>query len=70
MKPSEVREKSIADLVKAAEELTDGLFRLRFRKGSGQLKETANIKKTRRDLARVKTVIHERELEARAKGGA
>lgn len=69
MNPSEVREKSDADLTKAVTDLADELFRLRFRRGSKQLKETANVKKTRRDLARVKTVIREREIEARAKGG-
>ncbi|MBN1282404.1 MAG: 50S ribosomal protein L29 [Proteobacteria bacterium] len=70
MNPSEVRDRSNADLVKEVERLRDEVFRLRFRKGAGQLKETANIKKARRDLARVHTVMRERDIEARTKGGA
>ena len=63
MKPSEVRDKTVAELAKLSTELEEEIWRLRFRKGSGQLKETANIKKARRDLARVKTILRERALE-------
>ena len=38
------------------------LFNLRFQKATGQLGNTAMISKTKRDLARVKTVIREREI--------
>lgn len=64
MKPSEVREKSDAELGRLAAELEEGLFRLRFRLGAGQLKQSTNIRTTRRDLARVKTVLRERALKA------
>jgi large subunit ribosomal protein L29 len=43
-------------------ELSQELFNLRFQKATGQLGNTAMIPKTKRDLARVKTVI--RELES------
>ena len=77
MKPSdalkleakEIREKSEPELAKLAGELEEELFGLRFRKGAGQLKQTANIRHARRCLARVKTVLRERELAA-SKGGA
>ena len=63
MTPSEVRDKSDVELVKLTADLEEELFRLRFRKGAGQLKQTANIRKTKRDLARVKTTQRERALK-------
>lgn len=63
MKPSEVREKNSEELKKLAGELEEEVFRLRFKKNSAQLKQTSNIRKTRRDLARIKTVLRERDLE-------
>lgn len=63
MKPSEVREKSTDELKKLSLQLEEGVFRLRFRKGSGQLKQTASIGKTKRDLARVKTILSERSIQ-------
>lgn len=69
MKPSDVRDKSGDELAKLSVELEEEIFRLRFRKGAAQLKQTANIAKSRRDLARVKTIMRERE-GAGAKGDA
>lgn len=63
MKPGEVRDKSDAELKKLAVELEEEVFRLKFRKGSGELKQPTNIKKTRRVLARVKTVQRERVIK-------
>lgn len=68
MKPSEVRDKTSQELVKTINELEEKVFRLRFRKGGGELKQTADIKKTRRDIARAKTFLRERELAGSAKG--
>jgi len=67
--PSDVRDKSSEELTKLVVELEEEIFRLRFRRNAGQLKQTANVSKARRDLARVKTVVRERE-SAGAKGGA
>ena len=69
MKPSEVREKTSEELTNKAAELTEEIFRLRFRSGAGQLKQTSNIRNARRDLARIRTVLREREIKE-AKGGA
>ena len=69
MKPNEVRDKSSEELRKLAAELTEEVFRLRFKKNSGQLKQTANITKSRRDLARVMTVLRERENASRKEAG-
>ena len=57
---------SAADLVgKTADELKDSLlslkkeqFNLRFQKASGQLENTARVRQVRRDIARIKTVLH------------
>lgn len=64
MKPNEVREKSTEELRKMVGELEEDIFRLRFRKNSGQLKQTSSIYKARHDLARVKTVLRERASES------
>ena len=69
MKPSDVRDKTVEELAKIAGELTEEIFRLRFRNATGQLKQTSNIGKARRDLARVNTIMRERQ-SAPAKGGA
>ncbi len=68
MKPSEIREKTAEELSKKTGELKEEIFRLKFRSSINQLKQTANIKKARKDLARVKTIERQREIE-QAKGG-
>ncbi len=62
MKPVEVRDKTVNELKKLVGELEEEAFQLKFRLGSGQLKQTADIKKKRRDLARVKTILKQKEL--------
>lgn len=52
----------MAELHKQADQLEREVFELRFKKGSGQLKQTADIKKKRRDLARVKTILRQKEM--------
>jgi large subunit ribosomal protein L29 len=42
-------------------ELDDQLFRLRIQKSMGQLEAPAKVREVRRDLARVKTIIREKE---------
>lgn len=64
MKPNEVREKSDVELTRLVAELEEELFRLRFRQGAGQLKQTTTIRMARRNLARVKTILRERTLRA------
>jgi large subunit ribosomal protein L29 len=64
LKPVEVKEKTTNELVRLTSDLEGEIFKLRFRLNSGQLKSTSDIKKKRRDLARVKTVLRQRELES------
>jgi large subunit ribosomal protein L29 len=62
MKASELREISKEELEEKEKELSQELFNLRFQKATGQLGNTAMIPKTKRDLARVKTVLREIEI--------
>lgn len=64
MRPSEVREKSDQELARLSAELEQEIFQLRFRKACGQLKQTSEIRKKRRDLARMKTVLRGRKAGA------
>lgn len=67
MKAEELRELSEEELREKEKETKQELFNLRFQKATGQLGNTAMIPKTKRDLARVKTVIRELGI-ARAEG--
>lgn len=62
MKASELREISKEELEEKEKELSQELFNLRFQKATGQLGNTAMIPKTKKDLARVKTVLREIEI--------
>ena len=63
MKSKEFRELSVQELMDREIELARGLFNLRFQMATGQLNTHTSIRKTKKDIARVKTVIKERELE-------
>lgn len=62
MKPADVRDKTIGELKMLAGQIESDVFQLKFRLGSGQLKQTADIKKKRKDLARVKTILRQKEM--------
>lgn len=62
MKATELREKTVDELKGLSGELRHKLFDLRFKHYTGQLLNTAEIRVTRRDIAKVETVIREREL--------
>ena len=61
MKASEIREMSVDDLRVRERDLDDQLFRLRIQKSMGQLEAPAKVREVRRDLARVKTILREKE---------
>ena len=61
MKISEIRELGISELHHKNNELKEELFRLKIRHSSGQLESTANLGKIRRDIARIATVLKEKE---------
>lgn len=63
MKPSEVREKSIVELNSELTALKEELFKLRFQHATKQLDNPMKLKGVKRDIARVRTVLRERELK-------
>jgi len=65
VKPEKVREMSVADLRSKERELQEQLFRLRLQKSIGQLDDGLKIRQTRRDIARVKTILNEKTGAAR-----
>ena len=60
MKPQEARDMSDDELRTHERELTEELFHLRLRRASSQLPNPMKVRDTRRDLARVKTVLRQR----------
>ena len=61
MKIAEVRDLAADELKQREHELDDQLFRLRIQKSMGQLEAATKMKTLRRDLARIKTVLREKE---------
>ena len=59
MKAKELRDMGVQELVEKESSLRQELFNLRFQKATGQLGNTAIIGKTKKDLARVKTILNE-----------
>ncbi len=62
MKAKEFRELTEEELKEKERESSQELFNLRFQKATGQLGNTAEIPKRKRELARIKTVIRELEI--------
>ena len=61
MKAGELRTKSEDELKDSLLGLRKESFNLRFQRASGQLENTARIREVRRDIARIKTVLHQRQ---------
>ena len=67
MKAAEIQKLSGEDLQAKLKEARAELFNLRFQKATGQLGNPLSIRDIKRDIARVKTVLRERELNAAGK---
>ena len=67
----EIRAMSTDEILDKIEDLKVEMYTFRLQKDSGELKETPLFRKTRRDIARLKTALRERELAAElvAQGG-
>ena len=61
MKPQEVRDMSDVELHARQRELVDELFHLRLRRATSQLPNPMKVRQTKRDLARVLTVLRQRK---------
>ena len=64
MTAKEIREKSNTELLQEIETLKEELFNLRYQQATGQLENTARMKTVKKTIARIKTVMRERELGA------
>ena len=67
MKAKEIRQLSVEELDNKLLELKAELFNLRFQLATGQLDNPMRVKAVRKDIARIQTILRERELDK--KGG-
>jgi len=61
LKAGELRELSIQELLQREKELAMELFNLRFQMATGQLSNHTAIRKTKKDIARVKTALNKKD---------
>ncbi len=64
MKASDLKEMTPVELTELLAEAKEELFNLRFRLATNQLDNTARIRATKKDIARILTVMREQEIEA------
>ena len=64
-KPSDVRAKTVDELKDELVNLKKEQFNLRFQRATQQLENTSQLRKVRRDIARVQTVLAEKSAEAK-----
>ena len=64
-KTAELRELTDGQLLERAESAKEELFNLRFQLATGQLDDSSSIKKVRHEIARIATVMRQRDIEAR-----
>lgn len=62
MKPSEIRDRSDEELVELENSLRDQLMKLSVARATQRARDTSQFNRIRRDIARVKTIAHERGL--------
>jgi len=63
MKPAEIRDMTDEELLARRTEVKRAVFNLKVQLATGQLENSAALKKTKKDLARIETIIRERRLE-------
>jgi large subunit ribosomal protein L29 len=64
-KTAELRELTDEQLLERVESAKEELFNLRFQLATGQLDDSSSIKKVRHEIARIATVMRQRDIEAR-----
>jgi large subunit ribosomal protein L29 len=64
MKTAEVRELTTDEVTARIEQLQEELFRLRFRRATMEIENPMLLRTIKRDVARLKTVLRERELSS------
>jgi large subunit ribosomal protein L29 len=68
MEPKELRELTVEELREKHRQFKEELFNLRFQNAIGQLGNTSRIKEVRRTIARVLTIMREKEVAAERAG--
>lgn len=63
MKAAELRNMSVEELSAKHAELKENLFRLKFKMTTGDLEDVSQINKTKKDIARILTIINEKRAE-------
>jgi large subunit ribosomal protein L29 len=63
MKASDLRERTQAELEKEERDLKAELFKLRFQLATNQLENPMKLREVKKSIARVKTIIRERQLK-------
>jgi large subunit ribosomal protein L29 len=61
-KVEKMRDQNTAELNQHQQELMEQVFRLRFQLSTGQAEAVTKLRSARKDLARIKTLLREREL--------
>jgi large subunit ribosomal protein L29 len=67
MKSAELRQKDVTELAAEVKELQKAHFNLRMQKATQQLTNTGSLRHTRRDIARAKTILAQKQGEQAAK---
>ena len=70
MKATELKELSVEELARKAAEMRENIFNLKIRHKAGTLTSSADLGKTKRDLARVMTVLSQKQHAAKAPAAA
>ena len=66
MKTKELHDMTVEELNTKLKDLKEELFNLRFRHAIGQLEKPASLKTCKKDIAKVMTILREREIAAKA----
>jgi len=66
MKTGKLRDMTNEELARKVNNLKEELFNLRFQMATGQLENKLKIREVRRDIARTKTILREREIKAQS----
>lgn len=67
MKASEIRDLSLDELVHKAKELRQEIFNLKFQLATAQIENPMKIRLLKKDLAKVKTILKEKESKSEIK---
>ena len=70
MKTEELRDLSRTELIARSRELKDELFHLRIKKAGGQLEDPSQIRKIRKEVARIETILTQRRQTQTGEGAA